>query len=479
MEQIISDVKLGNTKQNINILRLLRRIPILLLLGDILGLLLCLEITLWSALGESVDILNPIAIGFILLVLTGMYLANAYNPESQIAGLRTPARIFICHLVIAGIIAALIYLSGRWEQNAILARNIWLPSLGLFTVWTVSARMMAVAWMRSHAEQTRWLILGAGDNSIKFVENFLQKNPYGKLVILVEDRKEAVDKQSISQLEDNRLHINNLSELHLWSQKSWSGVIVGSEIKLSDDLVKSLMEVRLQGIPVYRLPEFCETLWYKLPSSFLQDTWFAFSQGFNLVNSPLQLKLKKFIDKLAAGLLLLILSPLMLLVALLIKLDSPGPVFYSQSRTGINCQLFKVHKFRSMYQDAEKRGAQWASQKDPRITRVGYWIRILRIDELPQIWNVLKGEMSLIGPRPERPEFDVKLKQEIPYYDVRYLVKPGITGWAQVMYPYGASVEDAYEKLSYDLYYIKNYSLLLDLAIFFKTIRVVLLGKGR
>ena len=479
MGQILLDVKLGNTKQNPNILGILRRIPMLLLLGDILALVLCVEITLWLTLGELINVLNPTLIGFILLVLTGMYLVSAYKPESQIAGLRTPARILICNLVVAGILGALIYFFGTWEQNPILARNVWLPSLGLFTVWSVNTRMIAVAWMRSHTEQTRWLILGAGDNTAKFVETFLQKNPFGKLVILVEDKKEAVEKQSISQLEDNRLHINNLSELHLWSQQPWSGVIVGSKIRLSDNLVKTLMEVRLQGSPVYRLPEFCEALWYKLPSFFLQDTWFAFSQGFNLVNSPLQLKFKKLADKVAAGLLLLVLSPLMLLVALLIKLDSPGPVFYSQSRTGINCQPFKVHKFRSMYQDAEKRGAQWASKRDPRITRVGYWIRILRIDELPQIWNVLKGEMSLIGPRPERPEFDVKLKEQIPYYDVRYLVKPGITGWAQVMYPYGASVEDAYEKLSYDLYYIKNYSLLLDIAIFFKTIRVVLLGKGR
>jgi exopolysaccharide biosynthesis polyprenyl glycosylphosphotransferase len=179
------------------------------------------------------------------------------------------------------------------------------------------------------------------------------------------------------------------------------------------------------------------------------------------------------------GLLSVLLLPLMVIVGLIIKLDSPGPIFYSQLRTGLYGKPFRVYKFRSMYQDAEKKGAQWAIQRDPRITRVGYWLRVLRIDELPQIWNVLSGEMSLIGPRPERPEFDVKLKEAIPYYEMRYLVKPGITGWAQVLYPYGASLEDAYEKLAYDLYYIKNYSLWLDMVIVLKTIRVVLLGKGR
>jgi exopolysaccharide biosynthesis polyprenyl glycosylphosphotransferase len=235
----------------------------------------------------------------------------------------------------------------------------------------------------------------------------------------------------------------------------------------------------LSGVSIYGIPDICETLWYKLPSSVLQDNWLAFGNGFNLVADSISQKLKRLLDIILAWSLLGLLSPLMLLVIVAIKLDSPGPVFYTQMRAGLDGKPFRVYKFRSMYEDAEKRGAQWANEQDPRITRVGRWLRLIRIDELPQILNVLRGEMSLIGPRPERPEFDVKLREEIPYYDLRYVVKPGITGWAQVMYPYGASVEDAREKLAYDLYYIKNYSLALDLAIFFKTIRVVLLGKGR
>ena len=164
---------------------------------------------------------------------------------------------------------------------------------------------------------------------------------------------------------------------------------------------------------------------------------------------------------------------------MLFTISDSGSIFYSQVRTGLNGKKFKVHKFRSMRSDAEKMGIQWAQEKDPRITRSGRFLRMTRIDELPQLWNVLKGEMSLVGPRPERPEFDSQLRQEIPYYDLRYLVKPGITGWAQVCYPYGASVEDAYQKVAYDLYYIKNYSVLLDAVIALKTLRVVVLGKGR
>lgn len=326
----------------------------------------------------------------------------------------------------------------------------------------------------SKVQQSRWLMLGACEGAIKFSQNLIDLNPLGKLVVLAEVG------QDNTQLADSNLkYVGNTNELSEWISQPWSAVIVANEIELSETQLQQLMQVRLQGIPVYRLADVYETLWHKLPSSLLQDRWFAFSAGFHLMPGSLSINLKRLADVILIGVLLMFVSPLMLLAAFVIKLDSPGPVFYTQLRSGLHSKPFRLYKFRSMYQDAEKRGAQWASQGDPRITKVGYWLRVMRIDELPQIWNVLRGEMSLIGPRPERPEFDVKLKEAIPYYEVRYLVKPGITGWAQVMYPYGASIEDAYEKLAYDLYYIKNYSVLLDIEIAFKTIRVVLLGKGR
>jgi exopolysaccharide biosynthesis polyprenyl glycosylphosphotransferase len=239
------------------------------------------------------------------------------------------------------------------------------------------------------------------------------------------------------------------------------------------------MEMRLRGVYIYSLSEFYEQIWEKIPPASIRDDWFAFTSGFSLLHNRINARIKRLIDIVLTLLILLITLPIILVVILAIKLDSSGPIFYSQIRTGFNGKPFRVHKFRSMYQDAEKQGVQWACKKDSRITKVGHFIRITRIDELPQLWNVLKGDMSLIGPRPERPEFDVQLREKIAYYDVRYLVKPGITGWAQVKYPYGASVEDAYQKVAYDLYYIKNYSLLLDLAIVLKTIRIVFLGKGR
>jgi lipopolysaccharide/colanic/teichoic acid biosynthesis glycosyltransferase len=173
-------------------------------------------------------------------------------------------------------------------------------------------------------------------------------------------------------------------------------------------------------------------------------------------------------------------APLMALIAIAIKLDTPGPIVFSQERVGLRGRRFMVHKFRSMRRDAERHtGPMWAKENDDRVTRIGAFLRKCRFDELPQLWNVLRGEMSFIGPRPERPYFVDLLKAEIPFFDLRHYVKPGITGWAQVMYPYGASVEDSHRKLEYDLYYAKNLSLSLDLLILLKTVGVVIKGEGR
>ncbi len=458
--------------------QLIKSIPKLLLLTDIIGLVCSLGFIFWLRFSQLVDWINPTTIGFILMVLGTLYLADTYKPQKQISGLRAPARIILSNIFVAIVSAAIIYVSGAWRNNPLLWRSVLLPTLAVFTVWAIALRIWAASLISQHAQQSRWLILGANKNTIEFAQKFQEKNSLGRLVVL-SDRSDNSDFSAYSSLLAKKYTVGTFADLSELSLQCWTGVLLGSHVELSDPLVQQLMAMRLQGIPVYRLPDIYENLWYKLPSSLLQDTWFTFSTGFNLMSGGFNARVKRVFDTIASVLLMLIVSPLMLLVALAIKLDSPGPIFYSQQRTGLNGKTFKVHKFRSMYQDAEKRGVQWAQERDPRITRVGYWLRLMRIDELPQVWNVVKGEMSLIGPRPERPQFDAQLKEAIPYYDIRYLVKPGITGWAQVLYPYGASIEDAYEKLSYDLYYIKNYSIWLDIAIFFKTIRVVLLGKGR
>jgi len=208
-------------------------------------------------------------------------------------------------------------------------------------------------------------------------------------------------------------------------------------------------------------------------------SWLVFSAGFNV--SPLRRASKRMFDVLSALLILALGWPLMLLAALAIRLESgPGqPILYCQERVGERGCVFRLYKFRSMRTDAEQGGvARWASRNDDRVTRVGRVLRKLRLDELPQLWNVLNGSMSLIGPRPERPQFVAELSKEIPYYTLRHCVKPGLTGWAQLRYPYGSSAEDAAEKLTFDLFYVKNHNLRFDALIFIQTVEVVLFGRG-
>lgn len=240
-----------------------------------------------------------------------------------------------------------------------------------------------------------------------------------------------------------------------------------------------LLDCKLSGIRVSEDISFLERETGKLDIRSLSPGWLVFSDGFSY--SPVRDGLERLFDIIASSILLLLTWPFMLLAAIAIKLEEGlrAPLIYSQERVGYGGKTFRVHKFRSMRIDAEKDGkARWAQKNDSRITRVGGFIRNTRIDELPQIFNVWKGEMSFVGPRPERPQFVDELAAQIPYFRERHRVKPGITGWAQISYPYGASIEDAEEKLKYDLYYIKNHSLFFDLFILVRTVEIILLGSG-
>jgi sugar transferase (PEP-CTERM system associated) len=239
-----------------------------------------------------------------------------------------------------------------------------------------------------------------------------------------------------------------------------------------------LLDMRMAGVSFVHLPSVYEEYTGKIAVENLRPSWLIFSDGFTKVKALGGVT--RLID-LAAGALLLVLSlPLMALAAIAIRLTSKGPIFYQQQRVGLNGRVFTIHKFRSMRADAEAAtGPVWATPgRDPRVTRVGGFLRRSRIDELPQLWNVLIGNMSMVGPRPERPEFVKSLTEQIPFYGQRHAVRPGVTGWAQVRYTYGASVEDAMEKLQYDLFYVKNKSVALDLYIIFETLKTVLTKRG-
>lgn len=253
-------------------------------------------------------------------------------------------------------------------------------------------------------------------------------------------------------------------------------IVVCFEERRSVLPVEQLLDLKAMGVDVLDGHQLFEEVSGRLSVDSLRPSALIFSTGFR--QSKVSRVAKRLVDILGSAAGLTVLFPLLVVVAFLIKVDSSGPVFYRQHRVGLCGRPFEIWKFRSMKQGAEQSGPQWAQADDPRITRVGRWLRKVRIDEFPQLINVLRGEMSLVGPRPERPPFVQDLRKIIPYYDLRHIVRPGITGWAQVKFHYGASTEDAHMKLQFDLYYVKRQSFMLDLRILIQTMQVMLLGEG-
>jgi exopolysaccharide biosynthesis polyprenyl glycosylphosphotransferase len=302
----------------------------------------------------------------------------------------------------------------------------------------------------------------------------------GTLIVGSEEMARKLYNEIIERDAPENIQIVGYEDLgRLARQHQISRVVVADwDIQHESTAAQILIDLKLRGVQVEGALESFEKATRKIWIEGLSPNRLIFDDGF--CPSKVYLGCKRVLDILLALLLLLVSAPLMVLIAIVVKLETPGRPIFSQERVGLLGRRFTVYKFRSMRQDAERKtGPTWAKENDDRITRVGAFLRKARLDELPQVWNVLRGDMSFIGPRPERPYFVDLLKSKIRYYDLRHYVKPGITGWAQVMYPYGASIEDSYHKLQYDLYYTKNISLRLDLLILLKTIKVVVAGQGR
>jgi sugar transferase (PEP-CTERM system associated) len=405
--------------------------------------------------------------------LLTMYVFDVYRGVLREGNAKLVARTALAVLVAAGVVATLVYVIKPVESNALYWRSVLLVGSAMFLLWAVAWRRILATWMRSR-KSSRWLVLGFGALASCLWRDVGSKSGLGQLYFL-EERSEDAGSRAV----DMPAPEGSVSALSEFLERSWTGVILATEEAPGDATLNQLMRARLRGVRIYDLTDFYERFLFKLPILNLRNRWLILAHGFDLLHHTIELRAKRAIDVVMSFSLMLALSPLMLLTAIAIKLDSKGRVFYRQTRTGLNGVTFRLNKFRTMVEDAEPTGSRWAEENDPRVTRVGRLLRSTRLDELPQLWNVLLGEMSFIGPRPERPDFDSKLEAAIPYYDLRHLVKPGITGWAQVLYPYGASLEDAREKLQYDLYYIKNYSVMLDIVILIRTLRVVLFGLGR
>jgi sugar transferase (PEP-CTERM system associated) len=281
----------------------------------------------------------------------------------------------------------------------------------------------------------------------------------------------------IQQGSVHRIFAGYDSIIDVVKQHKVTDLVVAIEDRRGEYPTRQMLQLRVRGCRIVEWQAFLEKLSGRIPVENLAPSFFIFSQGFN--KSPIVQWARRCISFLIALFGLVALAPFMIVVAILIRSGSSGKVFYMQERVGLNGKPFMLIKFRSMRQNSEQgTGPQWAMENDPRITSVGKWIRKYRIDEIPQLINVLMGDLDLIGPRPERPVFVEKLEGAIPYYAMRHTVRPGVTGWAQVMFPYCGSVEESKEKLQYDLYYIKNMSIKLDLLIIIRTVKILILGRG-
>jgi len=355
----------------------------------------------------------------------------------------------------------------------IVGRGIFLISLGFMGAVIVFWRVIYNHILRTKQLDQRIMIVGSGQLAKNIAIEIIDKADTGFNVIgFITDNPERIGEKLV-----NPSVIGDQSQiLKIAMKEKVNRIIVALEERRGKFPEDQLLSCRMRGIPVEDGIEFYEHLTGRLQVESLRPSVLIFSNGFK--KSKLTMWTKRVVGFSLSFIGLVLLSPLILMISILIKIESRGPIFYRQKRVGENGKVFKLIKFRSMVVNAETNGPVWAEANDKRITRVGRWIRKWRLDEIPQMFNVLKGDMSFVGPRPERPYFVETLRREIPYYDRRFSVKPGITGWAQIKYQYGASKEDALEKLKYDLYYIKNLSPLFDLLIIFETIKVVLFGKG-
>lgn len=440
---------------------------LLLLAMDALGVVLAFNAGHWLHLKLFAGVPNQIVFVVVPVTLLAMYVGGAYRSDIETWGLRLVIRTALSVAVAGVMIAALTYVTKASDQDMLFWRGTLLPSYLLFMLWAVAWRIYISAKTQENSRKLRWLVIGGGERAAYLANDFGNTGINGELEFYDYDKVEGPEGQG-DRFDDLEEHVRN----------SISGIVLLGDREIPDWMLTRLMKLRLEGHRIFDLTDFYERYLHRIPVLHIKDGWLAFAHGFDLLHADSQLKIKSVLDTLSAIVLLVVLSPLLLIVALLIVVDSRGSPIYSQTRTGRHGREFRLQKFRTMVRDAEKTGARWAERDDPRVTRVGRILRLTRIDELPQVWNVLVGQMSFVGPRPERPEFNEILEMEIPYYYLRQLIKPGITGWAQVMYPYGASVEDARKKLQFDLFYIKNYSLVLDLVIAVKTLRVMLTGRG-
>lgn len=406
-------------------------------------------------------------VGFAVVVWTAMIAVGVYSSMALLSLRYASARILVA--ISLGIIALSVL--DFLLPGSMFWRSTLLFAMILSILILLLNRMVTGAVIGTSAFRRRVMVLGAGRRAERL--RSLGERPESGFsaiayIAMGDGNPVVTDAIPRDAIQDLGAYVEQLGV---------SEVVLALEERRNALPLKDLLRIKTMGVHVNDFSSFMERETGRVDLDSVNPSWLIFSDGFSS-GRMISTVAKRAFDVLASGLLLLLTFPLIALFAVLVKLDSRGPAFFRQQRVGLYGEVFEVVKLRSMRTDAEKDGVKWAEKDDPRITRLGRFIRKVRIDELPQTWSVLKGEMSFVGPRPEVPKFVAELEERLPYYAERHMVKPGITGWAQINYPYGASIEDARHKLEYDLYYVKNYSPFLDLLILLQTLRVVLWPEG-
>lgn len=429
----------------------------------------------FGSIPETEEISNLIEIKFLIFGLTLVFLSfiiEMYNQEKNSGKKELLLRVFI------GIVIAFLLLSSLYYMipSIMLGRGllfISLVSFGLFQfLWHFSYRALKI-----HGLARKILILGTGPLAHKIGEIIKSTNHHYVLAGYVNLSSEAVCVPVHSILTNGNGNDNGNGLIDIAKKEKAHKIVVSLSERRGVFPLKEVLSCKFSGIEVVDAPSLYEEMTGKLLIEEIKPSWFIFSDGFRITN--FKRISKRILDIFMALIGLLITLPLFPFIALFTKIDSSGPIFFKQLRVGERGKVFTIYKFRTMHHDAEKGNvAVWAQKKDSRVTRTGKILRKIRLDEFPQFYNVLKGDMSIVGPRPERPEFIDELEKLIPYYSERHFAKPGITGWAQIRYPYGSSIKDSIEKLRYDLYYIKHLSLFFDAIIIMETIKVMLFGRG-
>lgn len=392
------------------------------------------------------------------------YYFDLYEPQIVSARLQIYFRI----LLVLGFDCFILSAFLLFEPDVSIGPYVYVVGFSLLAPSLILLRR-TYEWAGGHKYfRERVYVLGAGDYARSIVETIRSRPDIGMEVIAWEDLQ-------MEPAERKKVWIDTLERIAK-ANPLVQRIIVAMEHRRGELPVQELLMLRFQGIAVEEDGTLRERLYGKIQLDGLRPSSFLYSEGFRVL--PSQQFTRQIVSLGAAAIGLLLILPIFPFVALAVKLSSKGPLFFYQPRVGMGGRLFNVVKFRTMFTDAESNGAKWATKDDPRVTKVGMFLRKTRLDEVPQLWNVLRGDMGLVGPRPERPEFVSWLTSELPFYYLRTLIRPGLTGWAQVRYGYGATLAETKEKLEYDLYYIKHMSLGLDLLIMFETIKTILLRRG-